>query len=421
MPAPVARRTLASTFDPHANSLNVFRLVFAAAVLVSHSTAIAGVEQELELGGMTLGRWGVLGFFTVSGYLISRSGDTMHSLTDFAEARAARIFPGLIVNLLVTAFVFAPFSTRLERGSQWDPVSAVQYVFHNALLYPPGLLREGIDTTLVGVHYTGVWNGSLWTLFWEGFFYVGVAVGILVSPVTARRTLSIAVAVCLTFAALPSTFGFVDYPGVLGPALEVGVAFAAGAVAYYWRASIRISTATVLVLLVIVAASIMTQTSAIIAPLPIVILLLPLSSLTPLHAVGSRVDASYGVYIYAWPLQQLTTLALGPATPLAVLLSVQVLLTLAAGCLSGALIERPAQNWAKQRRHRRSGDKDHRAAAMTDPRSAKQAVRDARLPATTCSNGCPPAPPAIREEHSNDPDRARPLHRRSQQPPAHRR
>ena len=172
-------------------------------------------------------------------------------------------------------------------------------------------------------------------------------------PVRVRRVTSVVALAVAMIAALPNTLGIIEYPG-LGSAIDVCVAFAAGAVAYFWAGAIRVSAVTVMALLTAIMASIVTGTSTDIAPLPFIILLLPLSTALPLHRVGSRFDASYGFYVYGWPLQQLSFLALGPVLPFALLLPVQILLALGFGYLSSLLVERPAQHWAWRRRQRRA-------------------------------------------------------------------
>ncbi|MFR9780847.1 hypothetical protein ACL02O_33020, partial [Micromonospora sp. MS34] len=73
-----ARPTLASAFLSADNSFGFLRLMFAFAVLVSHSLPI-GFGAEDPGGGLTngqtaLGEIGILGFFVISGFLITRSG-----------------------------------------------------------------------------------------------------------------------------------------------------------------------------------------------------------------------------------------------------------------------------------------------------------------------------------------------------------
>jgi peptidoglycan/LPS O-acetylase OafA/YrhL len=107
-------RTVASSFDRSRNSLNAMRLLLAVLVVVSHSWAIGGFGAEPSLGGAHLGTWSVLGFFCISGYLItaSRLGS---SPTRFYRARALRILPAFVVCLVVIAAVLAPLSTLADR------------------------------------------------------------------------------------------------------------------------------------------------------------------------------------------------------------------------------------------------------------------------------------------------------------------
>ena len=347
------RRTLHHTFDPRRNSLNALRMAFAGMVLVSHSFATAG-RPEPMLGGITLGTWAVIGFFGISGFLITRSRVTARSAADYAEARAARILPALVVNLIVTAFVLAPVSLLFDRASSWDPIGAAEYVLRNSALYPPKLLEEGIPGTLANMPYPGVWNGSLWTLFWEGFCYVAIGVGLVLVPERLHRVTSVAVFVVTTAAAIPDALGIVHYPGVAAPALHVCIAFSAGSVAFFWADRIRTSTLAIAALVAVLVAAVATETVALVAPLPLVLVVLTLSDALPFHRFGSRFDASYGLYIYGFPVQQLTVLALGTVLPFPALLLLQALLATGFGYLSSWLVERPAQAWARDRRHRRA-------------------------------------------------------------------
>lgn len=62
----------------HINNFDFLRLLFATLVLVTHSYPLTGVPEEDLLwrfshGRLLLSRFGVLGFFVISGYLILKS------------------------------------------------------------------------------------------------------------------------------------------------------------------------------------------------------------------------------------------------------------------------------------------------------------------------------------------------------------
>src|SRR4051812_12883386 len=158
--------------------------MFAFAVLVSHSFPL-GYGRDDPGGGLThgqtaLGEIGILGFFTISGFLITRSA-ARFSLGRYLWHRGLRILPGLWVCLLVTAFVFAPMVALIERGSLAGFFGAdggpIGYVLNNCLV---AIRQYGISGLLLETPYghrtgTSVFDGSLWSLLYEVLCYFMVA------------------------------------------------------------------------------------------------------------------------------------------------------------------------------------------------------------------------------------------------------
>ncbi|MFF2315846.1 acyltransferase family protein [Arthrobacter sp. NPDC058097] len=127
---------LGNRFAEGKNSLNAIRLVLAAMVIVSHAWWLGGYGPEPQPGGVKLGTWAVIGFFGISGYLITQSRMQARTAWSYARARFLRIFPGLFVCVAVVALA-------------------------------------GIPGTLDGMPDPRLWNGPLWTLFlpsmWAGW------------------------------------------------------------------------------------------------------------------------------------------------------------------------------------------------------------------------------------------------------------
>ncbi len=61
-----------------------------------------------------------------------------------------------------------------------------------------------------------------------------------------------------------------------------------------------------------------------------------------LNSIGRHGDISYGVYLYAFPLQQGVVMALGPNQHVLLLMTLAILSSIAAGIASWRLVERPA-------------------------------------------------------------------------------
>ena len=183
------------------NGYDVVRLVLAAMVVYSHSYAVGGYGAEplarWSKEHLIMGELGVLGFFALSGFLVSSSGERSRSLVSYFVKRARRIFPGFWVCLVVTAFVFAPLiwiiGGRSLSAFPWaEPQGAVSYVTHNALLQ---VNQHTIGDVLSGAAWPGSINGSLWSLFPEFGCYLAVAVLVFGGALTRSRWLLGGVAV----------------------------------------------------------------------------------------------------------------------------------------------------------------------------------------------------------------------------------
>lgn len=336
--------SLGETFDPRRNSLNALRLALATAVVVSHAGPLTG-RPEPRMGGVTFGVWAVYGFFIVSGFLITRSR-LNRPLIDYYRDRVLRIVPGYVVALLVTALFFAPLGSTFNEGTTYRLSDAFSYVLHNLLLYPPGLFQETIGNTLDGVPYIPIWNGPLYTLFYEALAYVAIATLVSLLP---RRALGpvLAVGACLlTVAALAIAGGrTVPGPAFLTTAVPLALAFAVGALLWLYRARVPAghvaggAAAAVLVALVIAD-----RASGVLF-VPYGLLLLYLGMKLPLIEVGRRRDISYGMYVYAWPVQMLLVVAAPALTvdaPMIVDVALVVAVTAIFAVASYDLVEGPA-------------------------------------------------------------------------------
>lgn len=328
-----------------ANSLNLFRLILAALVLVAHSYYIFGAGDGPHLHGENLGGWAVAGFFVLSGFLITRSRLRTEA-GPYLLHRIARIFPAFIVCLLVIAFVFGPVAMLIERGSLSGyfstPTTPFQYVWSNLTLY---IDSYTIGSTLDSVPYPGVWNGSLWTLFYEFVCYIFV--WLLGGLALFRRNGALAAAVFIislgVWIFLPAVerFGLDQSFGLLA---KLAPFFFGGALVYFiidrWGLSAAIAGAALVVaaLLIVLVPRWGGQAAA-----PFLAYgLLWLSTVVPQPGWIARNDVSYGFYIYAWPVQQLVILGGGAALGLPLYMLVAGAITLVLAWGSWIAVERPA-------------------------------------------------------------------------------
>lgn len=344
------------TLDPRDNSLNLIRLVLAALVLVSHAFPLGGLGDDPSFAGESLGGWAVIGFFVISGYLITGSRFRT-SFGSYLTHRIARIFPAFLVCLAVTAFVFAPVAWYADRGSLAGffstPNTPVNYVLGNALLK---MTDYSVAGTPAGVPYPGAWNGSLWTLYYEFLCYL--VVGVLACWAVSRRS---ALVVGAVFAG--SVLVQIFLPQILtytGPNQDVVFMakllpyFLGGALVYLLheriplRWPVALASAAVAITMVVIWNDWGGQAAA---PL-FAVALLWLGSAVPAPQWFQRNDISYGMYVYAFPVQQLLAMAGAHEWGVVPYILLTLPPTIALAAASWYLVERPVMRRARGRRGR---------------------------------------------------------------------
>jgi peptidoglycan/LPS O-acetylase OafA/YrhL len=195
------------------------------------------------------------------------------------------------------------------------------YVGHNVLLR---IDQSGVAGTLHGVPFLPIWNGSLWTLYFEFGCYLLLGALALVGLLRHRWAVAvIAVAVWIlevVIISVPSLNGQFSYLHHTdwSRALILVPVFLVGSLLFLYRDVIPDSgwlalgsTILLLVGLVLPLGSDVppwTLTSLDFTAIFLAYPLLWLGIHLPLHKVGARNDYSYGLYIYAWPVQQLLAL-----------------------------------------------------------------------------------------------------------------
>ncbi|WP_138414198.1 acyltransferase family protein [Sinomonas gamaensis] len=355
---PRARRGLQSNFsiavalDPSRNSLNALRLLLAAAVIVSHAWVLGGYGAEPSLFGINLGRAGVMGFFGISGYLITISAQRARFVQDYLLARFIRVYPALAMAALLISVVAAPIGAIITAG-QYDVCGALAFLAAVLTLAVGVIGTPPIGTSLQGNPNAGEWDSPLWTLTWEALGYLILAVVVI----AARRTdnaKSAPVAGAFLFVAVSSQVAARIFQG--GPvlslvdfAMPLMACFLAGSVVAHFRGHIPVGFVPVAAAAAATWAALASGFGPALAPLPLTYLILCAGSLKTFSRVGSKYDISYGVYIYGWPVQQLLEAVHLPSVlPPLGYAAVALVAVAPLGLLSCVFIEQPAQRWRKR-------------------------------------------------------------------------
>ncbi|MCU1431052.1 MAG: acyltransferase [Actinotalea sp.] len=302
--------TVGSVFDPRANGLNAVRLVLAATVIVYHSFPLAGLEIRPAPLYQALQDIPVDGFFAISGFLIVSSWVRRPQWWPFLRARMLRILPGLYACLVVTAVVVAPLGLLL--GGEGLPPT---YAREAGAFVLDGLdLRftsYGIGDTPATVPYPEVWNGSLWTLFWEFLCYLGVLAAGIFGILRWRWSIPLVFALALAVQLLYD-LGPLDGNFWAKNLSRFGLMFAAGALVWLWQDRLPAGRWWAVGAAGVLVAGLFLPDYRVVAAFPLAYLVLYIGAVARDPRWRFRNDLSYGVYIYGFPVQQ--ALALVGAT-----------------------------------------------------------------------------------------------------------
>ena len=212
------------------------------------------------------------------------------------------------------------------------------------------MFQYDIAGTPLGVPYPGAWDGSLWTLVWEFLCYLCVlalgSVGLLKRSWVIPTVFGLAL-----LGSIAVTAGFIDrVGGGTVPLLSrFGLMFFAGAMIYQYRQRIRVSRLWVGIAVAAIAGATFLPNYRIVAALPIAYVLLSVGAIIKHERLRLRNDISYGVYIYAFPMQQVlaTFGAYVLGVPWFAVLSAVVTFPLAVA--SWFLIEKPAMRLRRRK------------------------------------------------------------------------
>lgn len=342
-PPPRDRRTIAGLLDPRANALNFVRLVLASSVIFWHAFPLSGRAFPFEPAAQISGSIAVDGFFAISGFLLAGSWLHKPHLLTYAKNRFLRIVPAFWVCLLVVAFIFAPLAALAQDGSTGSvfqgPHAGPLYVLQNA-----GLSMRFYDVagSPLGVAREGVWNGSLWTLRWEAFAYVGLALlGLL--GLLRRRAVVLVVLVLLWLASVAIAVGVLPAGYWQSTGSRLGLMFVCGMVLSLYGERIPASrrwAAAAGALLVL--SPFLPDYRILGAPALAYLVVWFGGALTHERLRLADRDISYGLYIYAFPVQQGLVLAGAASWPVLVYSLAALVLTVPLAIASWLLVERPA-------------------------------------------------------------------------------
>lgn len=278
----------------HANGFDGLRLLLALAIVAFHSHTLTAVGADLFWPIETAARLILPAFFVLSGYLVMSSLSRCATLQEFLLLRLLRIVPALTLVTLASVLLIGPlFTTANLRDYFSDP--AVPAYLRNILMWPhfslPGLFDDNPRA--------GVVNGSLWTIQLEMICYGLLGAASLLSRGRTLNLFLIVWGALLLFPHIP----FLGLALAWLPAKDLALGFVAGALLQRFSGRVILNplagVASLLLAFWLVHAG-----QAVPAVLSLAYGMVWLA-LRRIPAALTRADYSYGLYLAAYPIQQM--------------------------------------------------------------------------------------------------------------------
>jgi peptidoglycan/LPS O-acetylase OafA/YrhL len=323
----------------HRNNFTALRWLAAGLVLYGHSFTFLGLPAPTFMSWVPLGVLGVYIFFSISGYLVAQSWENDPNLSRFIIRRSLRIFPALVVCISLSVFVLGPWLTSLPISEYFSSPHTRDY-FLNCFLYISNYLPGVFGTNRIA----NAVNGSLWSLPVEFSMYLVLAIlGFLRVPRSGWIFAAVGLMLLSKLWAMPSPDQLIFYRTDVRQVVICGVYFWVGAAAFRYQISKFFSISNVLIVVIIWLMLSRWPQAFVMGSwviLPFLVIAFGLSQSSLLSRIANH-DYSYGIYIYAFPVQQ-AIVHFWPYMPLKLYLTVTGLLTLILAAASWHLIEKPA-------------------------------------------------------------------------------
>lgn len=341
--AETAGRRTADRIAPHGNNFTLLRVIAACVVIWDHAYRLVGQTPPLSdrIAFADTGTIAVYVFFAISGYLLLGSWAATPKLGQFTLKRVLRIMPGLMVAVTGAALIFGTLATDLPVGQYLTSPQTRHYVFENWTLFNPQYLLPGTFTHQVSPAV----NGSIWTLCYEVTLYTLIP---LLGMLLVRRSRLVGTLAVVGVAVLPWDHLPPAVPYLSGLNIAVlatfGRYFLMGSLLYAWRDRVPLRWPVAVAVAAVFGIGMGHWWGGWIsyAALPYLVIYIARLDIAPLRGRFRRRDLSYGLYVWAFPVEQsIISVGGGRIAPLA-LCGFSLLVTGGLAALSWHYVEAPA-------------------------------------------------------------------------------
>lgn len=331
------------------NNFDLLRLLASLLILVGHAPLILRVKyvdfDPFEpVFGHAMHAFSLVVFFVISGFLVARSWEKRPSISAFLRARVLRIYPGLIVAIVLFVCVLGPLLTNLALSDYFSSALTYKYLVNATLVRITYVLPGVFTENPIGPSI----NGSLWSLPYEFFcYFIVLFTGLLLRIKGVKFIYPILLVVCtVIYSLFEQQLNAFDIPvlalriRVLAPFL---LYFLAGAslfelrhlIPWHWSGAVLVITFGVVLRYF--------GWSDYLNVIPLSYFILYFACIAPrfpfdIQKVG---DLSFGIFLYSFPIQQLLVHFWPSLDNLTLYIFLTIVLVLPLAFLSWRFVEKP--------------------------------------------------------------------------------
>ena len=289
------------------NNFLLLRMLAASLVIFGHSFFLSPnacetcVDPLLKITGYASSHiLGVQMFFFLSGFLVHKSLQTRKNLFGYLEARARRILPAYLVCITLMVFPFGAFFSQLPLDRYLQNPETFEYILGKWL---PFRFFDRLPEVVFSNREHGVFiNGSLWTIPLEASLYL------LLGALGALRLLHSSGVSSASLLTLLLTILWILFGGhaeePYRTSLQLSLFFFLGSFLYGIRHNVPLHPLLMMVLLFLAHNFRATSYAPYLSGLSLGYATLLIGYTRIRLLPNTIIDASYGIYLYGFPIQQ---------------------------------------------------------------------------------------------------------------------
>ena len=294
--------TLYNLLKKENNNLDIFRVIAALAVIYGHAYSLtpdAGKKDFLFVltSHEDSSAFAVKIFFFLSGLVVTNSLLEKKKILPFIIARFFRIWPALIITVLISSLILGPILSNLSLQDYFSSPQPYWYIYNN--------IKLSTDFNLPGVFidnpYKNTVNGSLWTIPYEIAAY-SVLLALYNLQIFKFKSLSIII-LLLIFLDLINGANWLFMGNMLVG--KMFFCFSLGSVFATYKSHIQIHLSMTLSIWILYYIFRGIPYDLAIFYLASFMTILHISSLNILVKYKLKFDISYGIYLWGFPIQQI--------------------------------------------------------------------------------------------------------------------